>query len=97
MYRTIKDIIAANKAAGHHWFSKETMEFFESKVETEIYPFEGGAYFITSEQFHGSYGYKAPRSYTARMIDNSGVVSTVGSFEAHESKQEAMDAIADLL
>jgi len=41
---TIKEL---NKQAGYYFFSKDTMKFFASKVESKLYK---SGYFITSEK-----------------------------------------------
>ena len=46
MYNTLADIKRANKAAGRHFFSRESMEFSKSEPLNEIYPTADGAYFI---------------------------------------------------
>lgn len=39
-YMTITDIKRANKDAGRFWFSKDTVRFFKSKIESTV--FDGG-------------------------------------------------------
>lgn len=36
-FKTIEEITEANEAAGKHWFSAETVEYFKPKVETRVY------------------------------------------------------------
>lgn len=47
-WHSIAAIRAANKAAGHHWFDRDTMKFFASKVHPTVY---GGKYFIASKRY----------------------------------------------
>jgi hypothetical protein len=76
---TISDIKAANKAAGRFFFERDTMRFFNSRVFRSVYQGPGGVYFVTSEQFTGSDGVKAPRTYKVREFDpETGNVSTFG-------------------
>lgn len=74
-----------NKAKGFHWFSKDTMRFFSSRVlDFDII----SGYFITSER-NGS----SPRRYTIRKADFvSGEVSTVSVFQEYSSLQRARTA-----
>lgn len=41
------DLIQLNEEIGHYFFSPDTMRFFASKIESELYP---SGYFITSEK-----------------------------------------------
>ncbi len=78
---TITEIKAINVAKGQHFFERSTMRFFNSKVERGVYQGPGGIYFVTSEQFVGSDGHRAPRKYTVRVFDpETGGCSTVGRF-----------------
>ena len=47
MFKTISEVRQANKDRGHHFFSRETIKFFESKVESTLYK---NQCFITSEK-----------------------------------------------
>ncbi len=85
-FNSIDAIKAANERAGHYFFERSSMRFFNSKVasQTVIH----GCYFITSEQFcDGSY--VAPRKYTIRQVNEQGHVSTVGDFQAYATVEEA--------
>lgn len=78
---TMTAIKAANKAAGRYWFEPGTLRFFDSHVGQTVYQGAGGVYFVSSERFHGSRGYSAPRRYTVRQFDpETGAVDTVGPF-----------------
>ena len=61
---TISKIKAANKAAGHHFFDRATMRFFQSRIERGLYQGKGGVFFITSEQIH-----EDGRTYSVRQFD----------------------------
>lgn len=45
----IHEIKDANRAAGMHFFDRDTMKFFHSKVFPTVYQGPGGVYFVTSE------------------------------------------------
>jgi hypothetical protein len=95
MTMNITDIKAANKQAGYHFFERSTMRFFDSKVERMVYEGYGGVYFITSEQFHGSNGYSAPRKWTIRKFEANGDINTVKGFN-ELSREEAMSTARKL-
>lgn len=85
---------AANTNAGQHFFDKDTMRFFNSKVAPEAYTKDGKtAYFITSEQ-HGN----ESRKYTVRKMDmETGSITTVGEFQEHDSLSEAKRTVSKIL
>ena len=43
----IREIKALNKAQGYNFFSPDTMQFFDSVIEDDVF---GGCVFVTSEQ-----------------------------------------------
>jgi hypothetical protein len=90
-FKTIADVKAANKAIGHFWFSKDTMKFFDSKIETQLY---AGKYFISSERFSDTY----PRYYKIREVKPDGSIETKELNEtAYHSLTEAREALKILL
>lgn len=71
-YETMDDVIAANRAINHHWFDRDTMRFFGTRIESRLI---AGKRFITSE--------KPPsgrRRYTIREAMPDGTIDTVGEF-----------------
>jgi hypothetical protein len=68
MIWTIDAIREADHRAGRHFFSADTMKFFNSRILPTVYQGPGGVYFITSEKFRGSDGVSAPRKYTIRQF-----------------------------
>lgn len=88
-------IKAKNYEAGHHWFSKDTMRFFNSKVPEEAYKKGDKAYFISQEK--SSFDNYTPE-YTIRVADlNTGEVDTVGEFGQYKSKYEAKKELKKIL
>lgn len=83
MFSTIEDVIAANQAAGGHWFDPATLRFFRGRIETDLID---GRWFVSSEQN----GEDAPRRYTVRAVASDGTVSTVGEYQAHDSLPAAI-------
>ena len=70
LFSTMAAVRAANKAAGHHFFDRDTLRFFGSKIECKLY---AGRYFVTSEQPpHG------PRVWRVREAQPDGTIDTVG-------------------
>jgi len=69
----IKEIKALNKAQGYNFFSPETLGFFKSVIDDEVF---GGCVFVTSEQN----GYHNPRLYTIRAIRANGTIETLSNF-----------------
>ena len=90
-YASIADIRQQNKRAGGHWFSKDTMRFFNSKIESRK-PIDG-RFFISSEQYEDRRsGRRDARSYTVRVIDENGNIDTVGDFRGFKTKAAAIKA-----
>lgn len=84
MFRTISEVKAANKAIDNHWFSRSTMKFFNSHVESGIY---GGRYFITSERRE----LDMPKLYSIREALPDGDIKTVGEFQGFATLEDAKD------
>lgn len=89
MLTTLRQIIDCNAMNGNgHWFSKGSMRFFATRLSAKVYPFPGGAAFVTSEQ--GPHG---PRLYSVRTIDEAtGSVETVGTFQGYATARAAQKA-----
>lgn len=97
-YVQMSAIKAQADRMGSHWFSQSTMRFFRSRVAQYGYgtvdpyeqPNEARVFFVSSEQFQGSDGRRAPRAYTVRVMDwATGNVGTVGEFQAYGSRGSA--------
>lgn len=91
-FKTLSEFRQANKTKGFHFFSRKTMKFFNSKIESSLLK---GDYFITSEQIETSQGIR-PRKYTLRRANKDATVSTVGEFQQFNSKQAAKEFIKTL-
>lgn len=85
----IDDVVRENKQKGNHFFDDDTMEHFNSRVETNLFY---DKYFVTSE--------KAPhekqRFFTVRRVTDDFDVRTVGEFQAYDTKSEAIDRVEQL-
>ena len=83
---TMADVKRINREKGRYWFSPDTMSFFKSRIESQLFD---NKYFITSE--------KAPhrkRKYSIRKFNKkTGAISTVGEFNQYSSIAEAKGAL----
>ena len=63
-----------------HFFDRDTMRFFDSRILETVYQGPGGVYFLTSERFHGSTT-TGPRLYTVRKFNpETGDIGTYGGY-----------------
>ncbi len=68
---------------GGHFFDRNTMKFFSSRLGSQWYRRKDGAYvFITSERDTMATTYQ-PRAFTVRVLDRSGWIETVGDFNSY--------------
>lgn len=82
---TINQMIKINKKHGYNFFDKKTMEFWNSKIETEV--FENNT-FVTSENNYD----RTKILYTARLFNPiSGRIKTIGEFQQFETLEEAIE------
>lgn len=65
-------IKSANSVRGHHFFSKNTMQFFNCRVLDTVYK---GQLFISSEKYQDE-----ARKYTVRLCTSKGDIATMGDF-----------------
>lgn len=83
---TIGQIKRLNHLAGGHFFDRDTLQFFNSRVHDTVY---GGRYFITSEQFVAHDGTAEPRMYTVRRFNDDGSIDTMGYFQQYATSIQA--------
>lgn len=83
-FSSMAGVKVANAELGHHFFEKGTMDFFDSRVETDLVE---GRYFVTSERFNED----SPRLYTIREVMPNGSINTVGEFQEYKSKLGALN------
>ena len=80
------EFIELNKSKGLHWFDKDTLRFFKSRVSN--WDCISGL-FISSER-----GPDMVRKYTVRKADfETGNVSTVGEFQQYRTIKAAKGAM----
>jgi hypothetical protein len=92
LYGSIAEIRAANKAAGQHWFDRDTLRFFDGVVP-EDQPIVHGRFFVSSEQFD----HKSLRLHTLRHARPTGVIDTVGDHGQFDSFDDARAALSDAI
>jgi len=74
--RNISELKDMAYSAGSHFFDRESMKFFRSRVEPSLYIGSGGVFFVTSEQ-----GPSGVRRWTVRKFDTiKGSINTFGEF-----------------
>lgn len=89
MFWTMAQVKEANKANGQYFFSRDTMRFFASKVESKLY--YTTQCFITSEKkCFDDY----TRVYSVRQVGTNADIKTLA--RDLTSKQEAKNFIAAL-
>lgn len=80
-YERVEDVAEANRRAGYHFFDADTMRFFNSRADDELY---GGRWFVTSEKFM-----QEPRAYTVREALTTGAIETFGEVGAFPTLNRA--------
>lgn len=92
---TMAEIKAANAAAGFNFFSRDTMRFFNSRIESTPYCGPAGVFFITSEP--KGFSDVVIRGYTVREFHaESGNVTTLARFNhLDDARKAARDAAHD--
>ena len=90
MYDTIDEMARLNAAQGQSWFAKDTLEYFGSKIETDVLY---GRYFVSSEKDPMGVVWDGERRYTIRMCDDRGAVHDVGGFGEYDTLPAAVHAL----
>jgi hypothetical protein len=83
-YNNITEIKKDNKEMGHHFFSPESMRFFNSVVRAQVI---GDNFFVTGERFEEG----IPWRWTVRQCVN-GAINTVSEFQEFETVGQALGA-----
>ena len=89
---TLDQVKRAAAMAGSHWFDRDSMRYFASRVSARVYPVRGGALFVSSEQFRGLYEPSEQRRYTVRSCTADGRIETVGEFQQYATREAAHNA-----
>jgi hypothetical protein len=85
-FRDMNEVRAANKRIGHHYFDRETLRWWLSRIGDELY---GGRYFVTSERDRLGHVWDGRRRYSVREALPDGSVDTVGEFGQYASRSGA--------
>ena len=81
----IAEVKRIARSWGSHFFDKETIRFFKSKICSRVYDGPGGIYFVTSEK-----GPHMPRRYSVRRLNiEEEDIETVGDFNLVSTRDEA--------
>jgi len=76
-----------------HWFDRDTLRFFKSRIGVHEWGADGHLYFVSSEKNSGLYTDHA-RAYSVRKMDkDTGDISTVGQFQEHKTRSQAVSAM----
>ncbi len=78
-----------------HFFDKDTIRFFSSRVSELMWKKGSDIYFITSEQDRGQTG--SVRSFTVRKTDADGDINSIGEFQGHATLSDARSEIKDII
>jgi hypothetical protein len=93
-FTSIPAVKAAFKAEGDNWFDKGTMEWWHSKIESDLI---GGQFFITSEQREPD----TERKFSVRKVIRAKAgnlsVDTIGEFHSHETLAQARQALDEVI
>src|SRR5690242_11266218 len=81
------------KARGSHFFDRDTMKFFGSRVERTAYQIGNAIFFISSEQED----HTKPRGWTIQRQDQDGHIRKVGQFQQYKSLNEARSALRSII
>ena len=88
-YRTMAQIKNANTDADGVFFRPDMMQVFDTHLEGG--PVRG-RFFITSERFISMRGKSYARRFTLREAMPDGSIATVGEFQQHATKADALRA-----
>lgn len=83
----LKEAIEIYRETGNHFFDKETMEFFGSRIESELY--ENRCFITSEDNFDRSKRYYNVRQFSEDFKN----VESLGDFNVMKTKAEAEDFI----
>jgi hypothetical protein len=89
-FRDVEQVKRANSNAGHHFFSRDTMRFFASRVSDGVY---GGRMFVTSEKR----GFQdTRREWHIRIARDDGTIETMATpYAAGDPRDDGMGETYD--
>ena len=80
----ISEVKAIVKSNGGHFFDKNAMKFFGTKIETSV--FKNGCFVTSEDDFC-----EINRLYTVRRF-NGKSIDTIGDFQQYKTKESAREA-----
>ncbi len=81
-----------------HFFDKDTMSFFSSRISELMWKKGSDIYFITSEADKGDVQHGGSvRAFTVRKIDADGDIDKIGEFQGHTTLSDARSEIKDII
>jgi hypothetical protein len=89
MFNNITEVKKANKQIGQHFFDRDTLTFFGSKVYPDLYTVAGRQFFVTSEDNFN----RTEKGYTIREAMPDGDIETISEFLQYATKEQAIFAI----
>ncbi len=88
---SIEEVKRASQKGDRHWFDKDTMSFFHSRVSHDAYKVRDRAWFVSSERQEEDAAH--PRLYSVRVCHlETGRIETVGTFQGHKTIDQAESA-----
>ncbi len=80
----ISEVKAIVKSNGRHFFDKDTMNYWGTRIETSV--FKNGCFVTSEDDFSGT-----KRFYTVRRFNGTSIV-TIGDFQQYKTKEAAREA-----
>jgi len=81
-----------------HFFDKDTMRFFSSRISELMWKKGTDIYFITSEADRGHIKHSgSTRAFTVRKINADGNIDKVSEFQEHSTLNEARKEIKNII
>ena len=93
-FGSLAEVKAAFEAEDNGWFSKGTMAWWHSKIESDL---AGGQFFITSEQREADTERKFSVRKVIRTKAGSLSIDTIGEFHSHETLAQARAALDEVI
>ena len=85
-FHSVSQIKSTNASNGRHFFSRNSMRFFNSRVHDTLY---SGCVFVTSERNNMPYSRPQPRVYTVRIAMEDGAIETYGNLGDYTTRSQA--------
>lgn len=89
----MQEVKKANEKLGQHFFNKETLQFFGSRILPKIYNANNRQFFITIEDNFD----RSAKYYSIREVLPDGDIETLGKFLQFESLEDAVFALGQFV